>query len=111
MNKGDEVRLRHILDAARNALAFSKGKSRKDLEANSMLSLSLVRLLEVIGEASRAVSAEFCSAHQEIPWKQIRGMRDRLVHGYYDINLDTVWETVTKDLPPLIAHLEKLVVR
>ncbi len=72
-----------------------------------MLSLALVRLLEVIGEAARGISPEFREKHAKIPWKQMMGMRNRLIHGYYDINLDIVWETITKDLPPLIAQLEK----
>ena len=73
-----------------------------------MLSLSLVRLLEIIGEASRGISEEIRLAHLEIAWKKMTGMRDRLIHGYFDVNLDVVWETVTQDLPPLIAQLEKL---
>src|SRR4030042_1350508 len=108
MDKNDETRLRHILDAVREAVAFSEGRSRSDLDKNRMLSLSLVRLLEIIGEASRGISEEIRLAHLEIAWKKMTGMRDRLIHGYFDVNLDVVWETVTQDLPPLIAQLEKL---
>ena len=72
-----------------------------------MLCLSLVRLLEIIGEASRGISEEIRLAHPEIAWKKMTGMRDRLIHGYFDVNLDVVWETVTQDIPPLIAQLEK----
>ena len=108
MHKNDETRLRHILDAVREAVAFSGGWSRSDLDKNRMLSLSLVRLLEIIGEASRGISEEFRLAHPEIAWKKMTGMRDRLIHGYFDVNLDVVWETVTQDLPPLIAQLDKL---
>ena len=107
MDKNDEIRLRHILDAVREAVAFSEGRSRSDLDKNRMLSLSLVRLLEIIGEASRGISEEIRLAHPEIAWKKMTGMRDRLIHGYFDVNLDVVWETVTQDLPPLIAQLEK----
>ena len=74
-----------------------------------MLNLSLVRLLEVIGEAAKALSPELCAAHSHIPWKKISGMRDRLIHGYFDINMDVVWETVTQDLPPLVEALEPLI--
>jgi len=108
MHKNDEARLRHILDAVREAVAFSEGRSRSDLDKNRMLSLSLVRLLEITGEASRGISEEFRLTHPEIAWKKMTGMRDRLIHGYFDVNLDVVWETVTQDLPPLIAQLEKL---
>jgi len=73
-----------------------------------MLPLSIVRLLEIIGEAAGTVSSAYCETHPDIPWKKMRGMRDRLIHAYFDINLDIVWETVTKDLPPLVAVLEQL---
>jgi uncharacterized protein with HEPN domain len=93
MVRDDQVRLRHIFDAAKEAVGFVKGRSRSELDTNRMLSLSLVRLLEVIG-------------HADIAWKQMSGMRNRLIHGYYDVNLDIVWKTVTEDLPVLIKHLE-----
>ena len=105
----DRARLGHMLDAARKAVSFCRGRSRAELETTEMLSLSLVRLLEIVGEAAREVSSEYRTTHPTIPWKNIIGMRDRLVHGYFDINHDVVWETVTHDLPPLIAELEHLV--
>jgi len=108
MTKSDRVRVHHILDAAKEAIEFLKDKSRKDLDADRKLSLALVRLLEVIGEAARGISPEFREKHSKIPWKQMMGMRNRLIHGYYDINLDIIWETVTKDLPPLVSQLEKI---
>ena len=103
------VRLQHMFDAAQKALSLSRGRSRNDLETDPMLNLALVRLLEIIGEAAKALSPTLCAAHPEIPWKKISGMRDRLIHGYADVNLDVVWETVTQDLPPLITALERLV--
>jgi len=106
--KNDEVCLRHIHDAAREAVAFCKGRSRTDLDKDRMLNLSLVRLLEIIGEAARGISEKLRSAHPEIVWKKMVGMRDRLIHGYFDVNLDVVWETVKQDLPPLIVQMEKL---
>ena len=95
MLKNDDVCLRHILDAA-----------REDLNRDRMLNLSLVRLLEVIGEAARGISLSFRSDHPEVPWEKMVGMRDRLIHGYFDINLDVVWETIIEDLPPLVDQLE-----
>ena len=111
MSTDDLVRLRHMLDAAQEAIEFAKGRSREDLEAERMLNLSLVRLLEIIGEAARAISPSCCEAHQNIAWKKMVGMRDRMVHGYFDINLDIVWQTVTEDLPALIAQLEEIIPR
>lgn len=109
MFEDDSVRIRHILDAAREAVAFSHGRSRADLDTDRKLNLSLVRLLEVIGEAARGISSDCRQAHPELPWKSMVGMRDRLIHAYFDVNLHVVWETVTEDLPPLIAQLEKIV--
>ena len=111
MFEDDEIRLRHALDAAREAFDFTKGHRRVDLDTDRKLSLSLVRLLEIIGEAARGITMEFRIEHSELPWKSMIGMRDRLVHGYFDVNLDVVWETVTNDLPPLIEKLEKIVTK
>ena len=109
MSEIDYVRVRHILDAAREAVSFSNGRCRADLDTDRKLNLSLVRLLEIIGEAARSLSQEFRQEHPDLPWKSMVGIRDRLIHGYFDINLDVVWETITEDLPPLIAQLKKIV--
>ncbi|MGA2094018.1 MAG: DUF86 domain-containing protein [Sedimentisphaerales bacterium] len=106
MLRTDKVRIRHILDASREAVEFAKGRSRAELDNDRKLNLSLVRLLEVIGEAARGLSDEFRMQFPEFPWKKMVGMRDRLIHGYYDVDLDIVWETVTEDLPGLINKLE-----
>lgn len=108
MFEDDEIRLRHILDAAREAVDFTEGQCRVDLDADRKLSLSLVRLLEIIGEAARGVTIEFRRKYSKLPWKSMIGMRDRLIHGYFDINLDVVWETVANDLPSLIDKIEKI---
>ncbi len=109
MQKNDLPRLRHILDAAEEAVSFSARRSRQDLEVDRQLALSLVQLLQIIGEAARAISNEFRTAHPEIPWKKMAGMRDFLIHRYFDVNLTTVWETVGQDLPPLIEELRKVI--
>jgi len=109
MFEDDNVRIRHILDAAREAASFAGGRRRMDLDTDRKLNLSLVRLLEIVGEAARSLSPEFRETHPNLPWKKMVGMRDRLIHGYYDVNLDVVWETIIEDLPPLIAQLEKIV--
>jgi uncharacterized protein with HEPN domain len=105
----EEDRLRHMLDAAMTAVEFIKGRKRPDLDTDTKLALALVRLLEVLGEAARHVSDETQRRSPHIPWKEIAGTRDRLVHGYFDVDLDIVWRIVTADLPPLIAELKKIV--
>ena len=109
MLRNDQVCIRHILDAAREAVGFANGKTRTDLDTDRQLNLSLVQLLEVIGEAARGISPQFREAHPEVAWKKMTRMRDRLIHGYYDVNLDVVWQTVTEDLPPLITQMEEIV--
>jgi uncharacterized protein with HEPN domain len=97
-----------MLDAAREAVGFTEGLQRRDLDIDRKLNLSLIQLLEIIGEAARGITTEFRQEHPELPWKRMVGMRDRLIHGYFDINLDVLWETTKNDLPPLIDKLEKI---
>jgi len=104
----DSVRLRHMLDAARRAVEFVKGRTRAELDTDEQLTLALTRLLEVIGEAAKHVSEETQRAHPEIPWKETAATRDRLIHGYFDVDLNVIWEIAAADLPPLIASLEKV---
>ena len=109
MRKDDAIRLRHMLDAAREALGFAQGRGRPDLDRDRMLVLSLVKDIEIIGEAGYQVSDVTREQLPAIPWQDIVGMRHRLVHAYFDINLDVLWRTVQEDLPALIAALEPLV--
>jgi uncharacterized protein with HEPN domain len=104
----DRIRLRHILDAARKAREFVAGCQRADLTEDSQLSFALRALIQIIGEAAKKVTAETRSASPEVPWTQIAGMRDRVIHAYFDVNLDIVWTTVAEDFPPLITALESL---
>ena len=104
----DEDRVRHMFEAALKANEFSKGRTRADLDADEQFTLSLVHLLEIVGEAAGKVSQDLRRAHPEIPWNRISGIRNRLVHGYFDIDMDIVWETVTTRLPELITQLKKL---
>ena len=93
-------------NAANEALTFIQGKIRSDLDKKRMLVLSLIRELEIIGEAASKVSPETRSQTSTVPWQDITGMRNRLIHAYVD--LDSVWSTVTKDLPVLKAELQKI---
>ncbi len=104
----DRVRLRHMLDHAREAVAMITGKGRTDLQRQRMLELALVRLIEIIGEAAARVSPEGQAEYSFIPWREVVGMRNRLVHGYDSIDLDVLWDTIEDDLPPLIDELERV---
>ena len=103
----DATRLHHILDSARKAVRFTSEKNRGDLDADELLALALVRLLEIIGEASTGITEGFRAKYPEIPWRQMADTRNRLIHGYFDINYELIWETATRELPPLVAKLEK----
>ena len=107
----DAVRVQHILDAARQAVDLAANRSRDHLDADITLNLSLVRLLEIIGEAARGVTPAFRDANSAVAWHKMAGMRNRLIHAYFDVNLDMVWQTVTQDLPPLIEMLERIIQR
>jgi uncharacterized protein with HEPN domain len=107
MNRDDAIRLQHMLDAAREAIAFTQGLALLDLNEDRKLELALVKDVEIIGEAAYQVSQTTRDSLPGIPWEDIIGMRHRLVHAYFDINLDILWQTVQNDLPPLIAELER----
>ena len=107
----DAVRLRHMLDAASKAVQFVEGKARADVDADEKLAFALQRLIEVVGEAAKQVSPETRGRHAEVPWSRIAGMRDRLIHGYHDVNMDIVWRTVTERLPELVGVLEAILGR
>jgi uncharacterized protein with HEPN domain len=109
MRKDDSIRLHHMLDAAKEAESFSHDKSRSSLDIDRELVFALVKCIEIIGEAATRISNESREVLPQIPWANIIGMRNRLIHAYFDINLDILWKTVIEDLPPLISKLEKII--
>jgi uncharacterized protein with HEPN domain len=105
----DQVRLQHILDAALEIQQYVQSATREDLNRDRKLVHSLVHLFEIIGEAATQVSDELRENVPEIPWFVIIGMRKRLIHAYFAIDLNVVWSTATIDIPLLIVELKKLV--
>jgi len=108
MRPEDRVRLQHMLDAAEDAVCFASGLTRADLDANRMATFAIVRAIEIIGEAATSVTDDTKQAYPDLPWPSMIGMRHRLIHAYYDVDLDRVWDTVTVDLPPVIAQLRSV---
>jgi uncharacterized protein with HEPN domain len=96
-----------MIEAAESAAQFIADRSRSDLDSDRMLLFAVVRAIEVVGEAASKLSEEFRAAHPGIPWRAIVGMRNRLIHAYFDI--ETVWETTTQELPPILNQLRELV--
>ncbi len=109
MNEYDLVRLQHMLDSAQQAVMFANQKTRANLDTEQMLTFALIKAIEIIGEAAANVSKECQTELPQIPWRNIVGMRNRLIHAYFDINLDIVWQAIQSDLPPLIAELEQII--
>jgi len=105
----DLIRIRHMRDAAIEALSFAVGKSRSGLGNDRMLVLAIIKDLEIIGEPASRVSSEMRERFADIPWQDIVGMRNRLIHGYFDVDIDRVWDTVNSDLPELLKLLEAVV--
>lgn len=102
-------RLKHMLDACQEALGFVKGQQKEALKNNRMLALALVKELEIIGEAANNISTDCQLRYPNLPWKDMVGMRNRLVHAYFGINYDIVWQTVSESLPFLLVEVEKII--
>ena len=106
--RDDDARLLDMLLAAREAMAFVDGLTFPEFQRNRMAQLAILKTIEIVGEAASRISTETTKAHPDIPWSGIGGMRNRLVHGYFNINLERVWETARQDIPRLISQLEPL---
>jgi uncharacterized protein with HEPN domain len=107
-SENDPIRINHILDTARVAVGFVMERQRVDLDEDIMLAFAVVRALSVISEAASHITQEFRLKHPQIPWENIVGMRNWLIHAYFDVDLEIVWNTLTQDLPALINKLERL---
>ena len=86
-----------------------QGKTRQDLDQDRKLNLALVRLLEIVGEAANRIPKEERGTYPNIPWSEIVGLRNRLIHGYDEVDFNILWQIVTQDLPPLVKTLERIV--
>lgn len=105
----DRTRLLHIKDAVTSAISFMDNKTREDLERQQMLSFAVVRCLEIIGEAANRVSDEVQQKYPLIPWREVVGMRNRIIHAYFDVDLDIIWQVVKVDLPGLLPLVERAI--
>jgi uncharacterized protein with HEPN domain len=104
----DTTRLRHMRDYAREAREMAQGHSRPDLDTNRQLRLALTHLVEIVGEAAARVSPAGRQRWPAVPWVGIVGLRNRLIHGYDDVDLDILWDIILNDLPPLIDELQRI---
>ena len=109
--KDDGVYVKHMLEHARKAVEGVNSRGRRAFDEDELLRQGLTRLVQIIGEAARRISPEYCQAHPEIPWTAIVGMRNKVVHDYLSVDSDRVWDTITLELPPLIEQLERLLAK
>ncbi len=98
-----------MLDHAREASEIADGRSREDLDADRILNLALVRLMEIVGEAASRIPDDFRAAHPEVPWQDAADLRNRLIHGYDAVDLDILWAIIKNDLEPLVEQLETVI--
>jgi uncharacterized protein with HEPN domain len=104
----DGVILQDMLEHAIEAVEIIQDKNLTDLKADRILNLALARLLEIIGEAAGRVSQITRDKNHQIPWGEIVAMRNRLIHGYDNVDLDVVWDVIKNDLPPLVDELRNI---
>jgi uncharacterized protein with HEPN domain len=109
MRGEDRIRILHMIEAADAVAQFVAGRSRDDLDEDRMLLFAVVHAIEVLGEAANKISPDTQAAAPQVPWAAIVAMRNRLIHGYFDINSTIVWKTATVEVPALVPLLQALV--
>ena len=108
MVKDDLAYIEHILDCIRKIKEFTTGLSLKDFSVNELVQDAVIRNIEIIGEASKKISSDTKQIYYEIPWKEIAGMRDKLIHDYLGVDVEVVWRTITEDIPTLENQIKEM---
>jgi uncharacterized protein with HEPN domain len=108
MIKNDQVYLEHILEAIGKIENYTGKITKYDFDGDVMVQDAVIRNIEIIGEATKKISKSFTETHQEIPWSDMAGMRDKLIHDYLDVDIEVVWKTIEVDLPLLKAMISRL---
>lgn len=109
MQAEDRVRILHMVEACEALLRFTAARERNALASDEMLLFAVVRAIEMVGEAASKVTQETRDKHSHIPWRAIVGMRNRLIHAYFEIDMDMVWVAATEEIPVLLSQLRPLV--
>jgi uncharacterized protein with HEPN domain len=108
MVKDDLAYIEHILDCIRKIKEFTGGLSLKDFSVNELVQDAVIRNIEIIGEASKKISSDTKQIYYEIPWKEIAGMRDKLIHDYLGVDVEVVWRTIKEDIPILEKQIKEI---
>ena len=109
MKKDDSVYLRHILDAILKIEEYTKEVDYRSFTQNTLIQDGVIRQLEIIGEATKRLSTALRSKYANIPWKKIAGIRDKLIHDYFGVDIDAVWDTLKQDLPALKEEAKRII--
>ena len=105
----DTFALRHMRDHVAEAIDLAADRQRDDLNSDRVFALAMTKLVEIVGEAAARVSEKLRESHEEIPWRQITGTRNRLIHGYDAVDYDILWGIVDRELPILLVQLDSVI--
>lgn len=108
-NRRDRDFLEDIMEASGRALRYVSGMDYEQFAADAKTQDAVIRTLEIVGEATKRLSEELRASHDQIPWRSMAGLRDRLIHGYFGVNLDIVWQIVTEELPDVRNSVREIV--
>ena len=101
--------IKHIKDAIELILEYTKEHNKSSFSSKKMVQDAVIREIELIGEAVKNITMKYRENYSEIPWNKIAGMRDKLIHGYFNVDIDRVWAVIVKDIPDLRKNIEKII--
>jgi uncharacterized protein with HEPN domain len=104
----DDLRVLHMLDYANDAIEFTTGRQRVDLDSDKLLPLALARIIEMFGEAAAGISGAWKERYPDFPWREAMSTRNRIVHRYFDVDLDILWRIATQEMPAVLPQLEAM---
>ena len=108
MKKEPLVFIEHILESIKNIENFSQGISKNEFIKDKLRQNAIIRSIEIIGEAVKNLPSNFTKKYSNIPWKGIAGMRDKITHNYFGLDLDTIWDIIKEDIPKLEKQIKEI---
>ena len=109
MKKNSLIFIKHILEHIELIEKFSEGLTKNEIEEDRLKQSAIVRELEIVGEAAKNLSIDFKDKYKEIEWKKIAGLRDKLIHNYFGVDLDIVWDIIIEDIPILKKQIQEII--